>query len=334
MEDSAPAVDTLPEEEREFQKIIAQIGGKERIYLVSEACESKEVDGDNAGIFQEFICDMFHSGSFAKSNGQPESPSSSCHGEPATESQDLCETEAAQSSDTPLTVRPKDLELREYSVGKDGEKEDRLTCNGDAQRTATRRANIYSIKRAIDSPVIVFLFRQTFINKSLNQLCLKEILKDIKARTKRARIARPALIGLIRTTHESAETRQCAQLLECLIRSVFHKHSPETIWVGCFIPKTEATVLSIKKNACKVIYSSQTADNTRDRGNPLLWPFQCWLGSPRREARRQTNSSSSSRQKGDTESAEEGIPLKTRALSAGHDKNGEAAERDSSCQDT
>lgn len=37
---------------------------------------------------------------------------------------------------------------------------------------------------------------------------------------------------------------------------------------------------------------------------------------------------------GDTGSAEEGIPLKTRALSAGHDKNGEAAERDSWCQDT
>lgn len=260
MEDSAPTVDTLPEEEREFQKIVAQIGGKERIYLVSEAYESKEEDGDNAGMFQEFICDMFHSGSFAKSNGQPESSSSSCHGEPpATESQNSCETEAAQSGDIPLTVRPKDLELSEYSVGKDGEKEGRPTCNCDAQRTATRRANIYSPKRAIDSPVIVFLFRQTFIGKSLNELYLKEILKDIKARTKRARIARPALIGLIRTTKESAETRQCAQLLECLIRSVFHKHSPETIWVGCFIPKTEATVLSIKKNTCKVIYSSQSA---------------------------------------------------------------------------
>lgn len=238
--------DTLPEEEREFQKIVALIGGKERIYLVSDACESKEVDGDDAGILQEFIRDMFD-------NGQPQTSTPSSHDDTATG-----KTEAVKSNEIPLMARPRDLNLTEDG----GEKEKRAARNGTAQKTATRRANIYSLKRTIDSPIIIFIFRQTFLGKPSNELCLKETLKDVKARTKRARIARPALIGLIRTRQESAETRQCAQLLERLIRSVFRRQSPETIWVGCFIPKTEDTMLSIKKNACKVIYSSQTAGVT------------------------------------------------------------------------
>lgn len=241
MAESASQEDTLPEEERAFQKIIASIGGKERIYLVSDSCQSKELDEDDAGILQEFIGEMFP-GSQANSNTHN-----------ATTNQIMT------SNEIPLTAKPQDLDLRACRGGEVTEKEKQPTRNGNAQRTATRRANVSSLKRIIDSPVIIFIFGQTFLSKNSNQLCLKEILKDVKARTKRARVARPALIGLIRTRQESAETHQCAQLLERLLRSVFHKHSPETMWVGRFIPKTEATMLSIKKNACKVIYSSQTA---------------------------------------------------------------------------
>ncbi|XP_059198116.1 uncharacterized protein LOC131978440 [Centropristis striata] len=323
MAESALLEDTLPEEEREFQKIIASIGGKERIYLVTDACKTKEVDGEEVGILQEFIRDMFHIGNPANSSGQTSPPNS--HGD--TESANpICEkNETAKSDEIALTVRPKDLDLRACPLGQDGE-EKRPTRNGNVKRKATRRANIYSLKRTIDSPVIIFIFRQTFLSKPANELCIKETLKDVKARTKRARITRPALIGLIRTRQESAETRQCAQLLERLIRSVFSKQSPETIWVGCFVPKTEASVLSIKKNACRVIYSSQTADNTRDRGNPLLRPFQCLFWA---ERRRQANNSSTGRQRGDTGSKEEGIPLKTNSLSAELHVGGESAGGDS-----
>ncbi|XP_071344130.1 uncharacterized protein [Trachinotus anak] len=326
MADPESLEDTLPEEDREFQRTIALIGGKEKIYLVSDACQSKEVDADDAGILQEFIHDMFQNSGHASSNGQPHSSDSSNRGDTASANTHSCnKTEATKCNEIPLTARPEGLDLRACPVGEDREKEKRPKRNGNAQKTARRRANIYSLKRAIDSPIIIFIFRQTFVSKDSNAVCLKEILKDVRARTKRARIARPALIGLIRARQESAETLRCAQLLECLIRSVFHKHPPETIWAGCFIPKTEDKILSIKQNACKVIQSSQTADNTRDRGNPLFWPFQCLFWPQRRGAGGQANNSTITRQRGDTGSVEEGIPLKTNSITVRHHVDREPA---------
>ncbi|XP_040041141.2 uncharacterized protein LOC120824389 [Gasterosteus aculeatus] len=301
---------TLPEEERDFHKAMALIGGKERIYLVSDACTIKEEDED-AAVLQEFIREMFYNSSPADSRGE-----TSICGMPG----------AVKSHETPPVAGPRDPGVTAFPAEEDGaDKEKRPKRDGTAQRTATR-ANIHSQKRTIDSPIIIFIFRQTFINRPSNQLCLKETLKDVKARTKRAQIARPALIGLIRTRLESAETRQCALLLERQIRSVFHKHSPETIWVGSFIPRTEANLLSIKKNACKVIYSSQTADNTGDGRNQLFWPFRCLLW-PRRRGR--DTKSSTSRQRADTGSKEEVIPLKIGLLSAGPHVNGDSVGGDS-----
>lgn len=235
--------ENLADVEGEFQKILAQIGGQDKIYLVSDACESKEVDGDDVGILHEFIRDMFHISIPAISKGHPQS---SDHGNTPSEKH------RAEETSKPFTEKSKDVELEEV-----GEKE-RRPAHG-AQRTATRNTNVYSAKRAIDAPVIVLIFRQAFISQGPNEVCLKEILKDVKARTRRASNKRPALIGLIRTAQESAETQRCAQVLEDLMLSVFRSHSPETIWVGCFIPKTEAKLLSIKKQICKVVYASQLA---------------------------------------------------------------------------
>lgn len=239
-------MDTQPEEEREFQKTIALIGGKEKIYLVSDHCQDKEVDGDDAGILQEFINEMFPC-----CHANPLLAPASGHHDTGSGSQMNC--------DLPPSVKPGDLDLKACLQGETTENEERGARNGSAQARVTRSAAVHSSERTIHSPVIIFIFRQTFLSQNANQACLKEILKDVKARTKRARIARPALIGLIRTREESAETHRCTQLLERLLRAVFHKHSPETVWVGCFIPKTEANTLGIKKSVCKVIYSSQTA---------------------------------------------------------------------------
>ncbi|XP_028300655.1 uncharacterized protein LOC114462168 isoform X2 [Gouania willdenowi] len=228
---------TTGDEEREFHRTVATIGGKERIYLVSDAFTSnKQEDGDDDGILKEFISDVF-----------AESIPGLCSS--------LTEVSPGQA------VEGKSLN---FQTGNDKSNDTEMNdCPGGevkaAQRIVAARDNIYSLKRAIDSHVIVFIFKQAFTSQASNRVCLKEILKDVRARTKRTRIARPALIGLIGAARESAETRRCVRLLEDLMRSVFHKHSPETIWVGCFIPKTRATVLSIMKHACKVIHSSQAA---------------------------------------------------------------------------
>uniref|UniRef100_A0A668ALK3 Uncharacterized protein n=1 Tax=Myripristis murdjan TaxID=586833 RepID=A0A668ALK3_9TELE len=252
--------------EKDFQEIITQIGGRDKIYLVSEACKAEHEGKSDNDTLQEFIRDMFYN-----------------------------------------------LELRAKPAGGKEDKR-RRPGNGNAQSTATSSMDISSPRRTIDSPIIIFIFRQEFLSSSSNEVCLKEILKDVRARTKRARSSRPALLGLIRTAEESAETRQCAQLLERLIRAVFRRHSPEAIWVGSFIPKTEAKMLAIKKNACRVLCSSQTTGvitilfQTRptrnstayhsDRGNPRFWPFQCLPWPPRGAARGQAGSSPASRQRG------------------------------------
>ncbi|KAF7657685.1 hypothetical protein LDENG_00023480 [Lucifuga dentata] len=295
MEASVWLEDTLPEEEREFQKVITLIGGKEKAYLVSDACEKEHEE--NAGILQEFIRDMFdHSSAADGSDGQLHTSPLSSHGDAACKNQICCNSQNPKCNDIPLTTRPEDSGFRTNKpAGEDSERR-----NGNVQRTATWSANIYNLKRTIDSPVIIFLFRQQFLSRMSNEVCLKEILKDVRARTKRGSSSRPALIGLIRSTLESAETRQCAQLLERMIRSVFRKHSPDAIWVGSFIPNTKDKMLDIKKNICRVIQSSQTADDTRDSGNPLLWPFQCLLWPRRRGGRGQANSSSTSRQRGNS----------------------------------
>uniref|UniRef100_A0A8C6UKC8 Uncharacterized protein n=1 Tax=Neogobius melanostomus TaxID=47308 RepID=A0A8C6UKC8_9GOBI len=201
--------DALAEEEKEFQKVLAQIGGREKIHLVSDVGKSKE--DDDAGILPKAVA----------------------------------------------------------NPSEDGGKE---TRNDSCQKTVTRRTNISSTKRTIDSPIIVFLFRQTFISCQGNLLYLKEILRDVKARTKRAKVAQPALIGLIRTTLESAETD--SKTLQT--KAAFIKWGLLINWQR----GKHVLIVSFK-------------DNTRHRRNSILWPFQCLFGTNGRTPRNQANSSSS-----------------------------------------
>ncbi|XP_034035851.1 uncharacterized protein LOC117518741 [Thalassophryne amazonica] len=318
MADAACMEDTLAEEEREFENMITLIGGKERILLVSNAGKSEEEGGDEAGVLQEFISDVFHGSVSARHGPCPSNPEETPRGKPV-----CCESTSVKCDKETMRTDP------ERKHGEVEMQQAQPPRNGNGRRTAARSANTYNQKRTINSALIVFIFTQTFLSKHFNKVCLKEILKDVIARVKRGSSARwPALIGLIRTRVESAETRQCAQLLERLIRSVFSKNSPETVWVGTFIPKTEDTVLSVKKNACNVVLSSQTADNAINRGSLLSWPFRCLFWTQRRGARNEANSNSNVRQKDDTGSSEEGIPLKTSHSCAAAIVNEDSGEKD------
>lgn len=326
-----PLDDNVPAEDREFQKVMSQIGGKEKLHLVSEACQKHDdAESSDPGVMQEFIRDMFHSSTIEENPGKndnrksaeqdPSSPGS--HGDTFGENGIVCESDTVHTSvpeetaDTTVPkIKPQSESSEDMQVGvKPTGKGDVPPPNGDVQRTATKSINMSSLQRTIASPVVIFIFREEFLKGSANQLCVKEILKDVRARTRRAD-AQPVLLGLVRTTAEGGETRRCVEMLEHLIRSVFRKHLQEAIWVGTFIPHTKSKVLAIKENACRVWYSSQAADHSRDGVQSSNWPCQC-LPWPVRRGGVRGHALSTSKQRGDSGSPEEGIPLKTSSVSS------------------
>ncbi|XP_056132943.1 uncharacterized protein C2orf72 isoform X2 [Lampris incognitus] len=240
----------LPAEERDFQTFLSQIGGKERIYLVTDAGRAEAEDG--AGVLNDFIRDMFHvtppplAASGAEEVGSNGSPRQG----------DLAESHPDRGAEPP-PARP----------GEAGRDPGSRPQPPDAGRTATTKVNVCGPQRTIDFPVVVFLFRQDFLTGAANKRCLTEILKDVRTRSKRAG-APPALMGLIHAAAESDATRRCAQRLEGQMRAVFRRQPPDSIWVGVFLPKTESKILAIKQNACKVLRSSQTA-GSKEEGIPL-----------------------------------------------------------------
>lgn len=256
--------------DEEFRQILSEIGGKERIHLVSESWNPQ--DGNPSQLVEEFVKVIFHSPCLEyrddatdnfihmasnRSNGSVSADDKSQENQTSFEmiatSNSVSRAKALHSSEGGEFIQPRRPQGLEVNAKLDGEDTEKPTVvkRGIFNKSSDHRG----VHRAIDSPIIIFIFRQEFISCIENRICLKEILKDVKVRLKIAGVV-PALLGLVYLRGQSRETCTSVEVLDQLIRSVFRSHSSEMIWVGPFVPKTADGMHTIKKNVCRTLQSS------------------------------------------------------------------------------
>ncbi|XP_028857318.1 uncharacterized protein LOC114802510 [Denticeps clupeoides] len=242
----------------EFQRVLHGVGGKERVFLVS--------DHDRGSTIQEFLQDLF----------------------------------------------APDHELRggETRCDDDGRPDPSPAVAGVTAPDPAEGA-VKSASRAVDAAVVMFLINQQYVQRTPNRVCVKEILKDVKARIRHLKV-RPALVGLVRSEVETGQSQALVEVLERLLRSVFRQHSHQAIWAGVFIPGNVERILAVRRHATMALISSLAQDPS-DRNARSCWPLRqvsWWTHGRRRPTRGQHDSELTSHC--GTETVEEGIPLKTR----------------------
>ncbi|KAG7488177.1 hypothetical protein MATL_G00031440 [Megalops atlanticus] len=280
---------------------------------------SKQKTKTQSGVLGDFLNNIFSADNSDSVNPTPNNSNGQIRFAEIHETRCTVENMATRDIDTYLKTthsdqnymypsrRPKDLGLNQFK----GQNTDECRrIKGECHQT---RRTIQMVKRIIDSPIIVFIFREQFLNCRGNKICLKEILKDVRERTKPSGVL-PALVGLVYSRAETGETQESTGLLERMMRSVFVKHPPESIWVGHFVPKSAEGILTIKKNACRVLKTSLCTGKSVHRGSPLLHLLQCFPWAYREREMNQASSTSENRYQ---EDAEEGIPLKTSLVAGG-----------------
>uniref|UniRef100_A0A3B1KJW1 Uncharacterized protein n=1 Tax=Astyanax mexicanus TaxID=7994 RepID=A0A3B1KJW1_ASTMX len=123
--------------------------------------------------------------------------------------------------------------------------------------------------RAMRCALVIFIFRHSYVHEKANHVCVKEVLKDVKARTV-GHGAWPGLLGLVHAHSESPETRESVELLEQMLRSVFRKHPHDSIWAGHFVPKALEGVQAIRRHVCKAVLSAQATGKVKGVGAGLI----------------------------------------------------------------
>jgi len=214
-----------------FQRVLLQIGGKSNIHLV---CAVSGPEGDT-GIFQDFIADMFNSGEhdeihdciIGNSNGEIKIQTNVC-----------IPDQSEQSSSIPDDRRTKPDPLENKSV--------------------SSSRNVGGKQRAIKCSVIIFIFRHEYVCEKENEVCLREILKDVRARLKRNAL-RPALLGLVHSDSDRSDSRASVELLDRSMRSVFINHPQQAIWTGRYVSKCPDVLQEIRWSTCRAVKSSMSA---------------------------------------------------------------------------
>lgn len=219
-----------------FQQILLQIGGKSNIHLIS-AVSGPEGD---TGVLQDFIADMFNKGEheeihdcLGNSNGEIKIQTNVC-----------IPDQSEQSSCVP---------------------DDRCTKSKKADplenKSVSSSRNIGGKQRAIKCSVIIFIFRHDYVCAKENEVCLREILKDVRARLKRNAL-RPALLGLVHTDSDQSESKESVDLLDRSMRSVFISHPQQAIRTGRYVSKCPDVLQEIRWSTCQAVKSSMSAGLT------------------------------------------------------------------------
>ncbi|XP_051979608.1 uncharacterized protein LOC127640930 [Xyrauchen texanus] len=249
----------------QFQQILNQIGGKSNIHLCSAASGP---DG-NTVVLQDFIADMFHDGRYEEISGSV----GNSNGEIKIQT-------AAKLTDASIPDQQQcDLSEQNSSIPADGEKTDPLK-----NKTVISSRNISGQQRAIKCSMVVFIFRHDYVCNKDNYLCLREIMKDVRARIKR-NVFRPALLGLIHTDCDRSEIRESLELLDGSLRSVFITHTQQAIWTGRYVTDSPKVLEEIKRNACKAVNSAMSVDSSAGSKNSSFWPLKCLPGILLKEQR-------------------------------------------------
>lgn len=246
---AAPGATTQRDEheklEDEFEQMVRRIGGKEKIYLVGEACKN---DSEQPNSLLTLTDEMFNTNSKHRSN----SVNLTYDRRSDAEKQNDTTNDVADMKDVNVILTTT-TEAKGINVpSTDGHGSVR---NGDFNKVIRSSRNASGTARVIDSAMIIFIFRHEFISNNCNHVCIKEIMKDVKTRTKRSQTF-PAVIGLVHATDESRGALQSVQILERLLHTVFRKHCSESIWAGLFIPNTVEKMMDIKRHANKAVHSS------------------------------------------------------------------------------
>ncbi|XP_016087501.1 uncharacterized protein [Sinocyclocheilus grahami] len=255
-----------------FQQILHQIGGKSNIHLISAVTGP---DGDTRGL-QDFIADMFNNAEHEETTG---------------------------NSNGAITIQT--------NVSRTDRSEQSSPDHCSKSQKPDPPKNIGAKQRAIKCSVIIFIFKHDYVCNKENHVCLREILKDVRARVKRNAL-RPALLGLVHTDRDQSECRDSVGLLDRSLRSVFTNHPSQAIWTGCYVTKSPDLLQAIRWHACMAVKSSVSADSAVGSKSSLFWPVKCFPGIFRKRHRGQADVNTKSWQQANPHATVEGIPLQMR----------------------
>ncbi|XP_014344680.1 uncharacterized protein C2orf72 homolog [Latimeria chalumnae] len=292
MEDLGGAVDRALRADRDFEAILEEIGGPDKVMLVGEVWQ-REPSRELLGLF---ISRIFP-GAGDPFNGQGDKDAAGCAQSSCCGEGDMPQTNSGKT-DIPQKNREGDIPERnpgetddpENNVGKGdipqkehGDREPDRSRESDQKCETPHRAPspakqkeprgerrpgseevrwTRTRQRVVEAPLIFFLFREDFVKLKKNERQLREILKDVRERS-RASGLQPAIIGVVAVAADplkEEEEGDSVCRMQCFLRAVFHRQPGETVQAVQFKLNQVESVLDIKRTAYRALRAS--LDNT------------------------------------------------------------------------